>query len=160
MAIAIASERPDCRVLAVDVSQNALAVARSNAAGNAVEDRVEFAHGSWWDAVTSRRTFDLVVSNPPYMPTASLDGLMTEVRDHEPRLALDGGADGLVVFRELFDSAPHLLAEGGWMGLEVEGERQANELVHLFGACGGWRDAEVRKDYGGIPRVVFARRDS
>ena len=83
---------------------------------------------------------------------------MTEVREFEPRLALDGGADGLTVFREIFANAPMLLAPGGWLGLEVEGPRQAGELVSIMKESNFWEESRVRQDYSGLDRVVSARR--
>ena len=155
IALALRSELSDSDVWACDVSAEALALARQNGKKNALD--VQWVHGSI-EAFNGKKAFHVIVSNPPYIPTASLAGLMTEVRDHEPHLALDGGPDGLNVFRQILDCAPPLLHSRGWLGFEVEGERQANEVLELFRVSGEWDLPEVRKDYAGIPRVVYSRR--
>lgn len=155
VAIALAHECPDAEVFACDVSVDALAVAVGNGTSNEVKV-------SWIEGPTSKALaegpFDVLVSNPPYIPTATLETLMPEVRDYEPHLALDGGADGLLVFREILTSAPELVKPGGWIGFEVEGERQAGEVKALLLASGDWESPHIRLDYSGLQRVVSARR--
>ena len=160
LAISIASERPDCRVLAVDVSQNALAVARSNAAGNAVEDRVEFAHGSWWDAVASGRAFDLVVSNPPYIDPDDPVGLAEDVKRFEPPLALFSAAgDPASCYRDIAAGLAEHLEPGGWFVAET-GLGAAEPARDAVAAGAGLERVELRADAAGKPRFVVARRSS
>ncbi|MFN3377774.1 MAG: methyltransferase, partial [Burkholderiaceae bacterium] len=103
--LAVLAERPAAKGLGIDASSEALAVARENAANLDLNNRAALLHGDWTTGLGGD-SFDLVVSNPPYIPTAVIDTLEPEVRDHEPRLALDGGADGLDAYREL---APEIL---------------------------------------------------
>src|SRR6185436_5198321 len=98
-ALAIAKERPETRVFATDIADEALRVAKENATRLGLTERVAFLKGALLDAIPPDRTTDLVVSNPPYIPTADIAGLMVDVRDYEPRIALDGGPDGLEVIR-------------------------------------------------------------
>ena len=160
LAIAIASERPDCRVLAVDVSQNALAVARSNAAGNQVEERVEFAHGSWWEAVEAGRTFDLVVSNPPYIDPDDPVGLADDVKRFEPPLALFAAAgDPASCYRAIAAELAARLQPGGWFVAETGLGAEEAALDTARGAA-GLEEAALREDAAGKPRFVVARRAS
>ncbi len=152
IALALAKTRPDASVVATDVSTDALEVARANAAALGLGDRVSFAHGDLAAGVTG--PFHLVVSNPPYIRAGDLAGLMAEVR-HEPRLALDGGADGLEVYRRLIPVAAALLAEGGALALEI-GADQAAEVSALVAAAG--LAAETRRDLARLDRVVIGRK--
>jgi release factor glutamine methyltransferase len=140
-------------VLAVDRSPDAVQVARANAErlGLAVDVR----EGERLEPVRGDAPFDLIASNPPYIPTADLPSLPAEVRK-EPRLALDGGADGLDVIRPLVSEAHALLAPGGALVLEV-GEGQAASVCALCSQA-GYADVGARKDLAGIDRVVYARK--
>lgn len=152
IAIALAKRLPEATITAVDLSSEALAVAQRNAeAHNAT---VEFLPGSFFEPVAGRR-FDLVVSNPPYITTAELAGLQPEVRDHEPRLALDGGPDGLAAYRVIVAQAPAHLQPGGWLLLEV-GAGQAGDVATLL-AQAGFGAIITATDPGGIQRVVGGR---
>jgi release factor glutamine methyltransferase len=151
LAISLALERPGARVVATDVSEEALAVARENAA--ALGAVVAFAHGDLWAAVHAQDRFDVVVSNPPYVPRGELASLPREVR-REPCNALDGGEDGLAVLRRIVaDAAAHLLP-GGALCLEMH-ESHASELPRLCLAAGFAR-AEARADLAGLPRYTVA----
>lgn len=153
IAIAIAQERPQVTVLALDRSRAALEVAARNVARHHLEARVQLVEG---DLVQlPEGPYDLVVSNPPYIPTADWEGLMPDVHDHEPRLALDGGADGLDAYRALAVQAPRILRPGGWFMVEV-GIGQAEAVATLF-AEAGLQSTGVRNDYAGIPRVVWGQ---
>ncbi len=150
IAIALAHERPEVSVEAVDLSAEALTVARGNAARNGVTDRVTMRQG---DLRQLRGAgYDLVVSNPPYIPSADLAGLMPEVREFEPSLALDGGADGLAAYRLLAAQAGALLKPGGWLLLEVGIDQAAAVTELLQGA--GLVKIFTRVDYAGVARVV------
>lgn len=156
LAIALAHERPECAVTALDISAAALAVAAENACHNGVATRVAFVEGDL--AELPAGPFDLVVANPPYIPAGDLAGLMPEVRDFEPRLALDGGIDGLDAYRALTRQAGRLLAEGGWLLVEV-GIAQAVAVRELF-AVAGLTEIFSACDLAGIERVVGGRHMS
>lgn len=138
------------RAAAVDISAEALAVAKFNAIKFHVEDRVEFFCGDLFAPLTGK-TFNAIVSNPPYIPTRELDALQAEVR-REPRLALDGGADGLNFYRRIISDAPRFLATGGLLAVEV-GINQAAAVKALMEAA-GFVDVKIFKDLAGIERVV------
>jgi release factor glutamine methyltransferase len=155
IAIALAYELPGAAVVGVDISPAALEVAAENARRNGVDGRVRFQDADL--ARLPEGPFDLIVSNPPYIPSGDLAALMPEVRDFEPRLALDGGRDGLDSYRLLACQAPGLLRPGGWLLLEV-GIGQATAVRELL-AGAGLLDLFSRDDYAGIPRVVGGRKD-
>lgn len=152
VAISLALDRPGARVLATDVSEEALAVARENAA--ALGAVVELATGDLWAAVHADLRFDVVVSNPPYIPTKELAGLSREVR-REPCIALDGGEDGLDVLRRIVAGAPSRLLPGGALCVEMH-ESHLEVLPRLCREA-GFESAEARRDFAGLPRLVVAR---
>ncbi len=154
VALALARELPDLRVDAVDLSEEALAVAAENALRNDLSGQVAFRREDLRELTGG--PFDLVVSNPPYIPAADIASLMPEVRDFEPRLALDGGSDGLEAYRALAAQSQGLLAPGGWLLVEV-GIAQAEAVRALFAAA-GLGELFIRPDYAGIDRVVGGRR--
>lgn len=154
IAVALARELPAARVEGIDISAEALEVAAENARENGVADRVAFREGDL--AELPEGPWDLIVSNPPYIPAGDLPGLMPEVRDFEPRSALDGGPDGLAAYRSLARQAPTRLTAGGWMLVEV-GIGQARNVQELFSE-NGLADVFARADYGGVPRVVGGRK--
>jgi len=157
IALALAAENPFVRVLAVDIDEEALAVARRNAARHGLERRVGFARGDLCDDLPPEPRFDLVVSNPPYVPADEYAALEPNVRDFEPRAALYGGEDGLDAYRRLIPAAARRLRPGGALAVEV-GAGEAVAVRALFAAAGVFCEAEERADLAGIPRVVFARR--
>ncbi len=152
LAIALALGRPGAAVIAVDLSAEALEVARANA--TALSAAVTFLGGDLYAPLPEGARFDLIVSNPPYVPTAELSGLQREVQ-REPRLALDGGADGLAVLRRVVTGAPAWLAPGGTLLLEMH-ESHLEALPALCLAA-GFAQAEARRDLSGLPRVTLAR---
>jgi release factor glutamine methyltransferase len=152
IAISIAKRLSAANVTAIDLSPEALTVASKNAQLNGVE--VEFLQGSFFDPVAGR-TFDLILSNPPYITTADLATLQPEVRDHEPKLALDGGPDGLDAYRVIAGSASSFLKTGGWLMVEV-GAGQAGPVSELL-ASAGLSDIFVKHDNAAIQRVVGGR---
>jgi release factor glutamine methyltransferase len=154
IAVALAKRLPDARVTAIDISSSALEVARRNAERNGAA--IEFLHGSLLAPVEGR-CFDLIVSNPPYIPTNDIDRLEPEVRDGDPRCALDGGADGLDIYRVLIPVAIRQLNPGGWLLVEV-GVGQAREVADLFHTVDGYDAVITAHDLGSIERVVGARR--
>ena len=153
IALALKRERPADQVIAVEVSPEALAVARANAERLGLE--VNFALGDLVEPLTAWAPFDLLVSNPPYIPSDAIDGLPPEVRC-EPRLALDGGADGLALVRRLAADAVPVLAPGGGLAVEI-GAGQATEVMAILRSH-GYAGVGSRPDLAGIDRVVFGRR--
>lgn len=149
IAIALAKRLPGASLTAVDLSDAALLIARRNAAMHSAA--IEFLQGSFFQPV-SGRFFDLIVSNPPYIASSDLTTLQPEVRDFEPRLALDGGPDGLDAYRQLTAAAPQHLNAGGWLLFEV-GAGQFRDVAQLL-AHAGFDDIIVAPDSAGIQRVV------
>jgi release factor glutamine methyltransferase len=148
--LALLKERPNATGVAVDISEGALEMVRANAEQLGVADRLEIRQGDW--AKHLDECFDLVVSNPPYIRTGDIDGLEPEVARFEPRVALDGGTDGLVAYRTITAALPRLLKQGGAFALEV-GLGQAESVKALAEEAGLSTD-EPRRDLSGIPRVV------
>jgi release factor glutamine methyltransferase len=153
IAIALAKARPDAAVLAVDISADALAVARANAARHGAA--VTFLEGDLLGPLAPHAPLALIAANLPYVPAGDIEGLAPEVRA-EPLLALDGGPDGLALVRRLVAGAPALLAPGGALALEV-GAGQAREAAALLEAA-GLHDLRIRRDLGEIERVVSGVR--
>ncbi len=149
ISIAIAGE-VSCKVTACDISQDALDVAKRNAILNGVEDKITFVCGNMFEIVDGK--FDIIVSNPPYIPSKDIARLDKEVRDYDPHIALDGGEDGLDFYRIFADKAAEYLNDGGYLILEV-GVDQADSVVDMLNGY----DCEVVKDLQGIDRIVVAR---
>ena len=156
VALALAAEDPFVRFVATEVDPGALAVARRNAAHLGLARRVEFVLSDLF-ADVGERPFDLVVSNPPYIPADEYVALEPNVRDYEPRLALYGGVDGLDFYRRLVPGAALLLRPGGTLAFEV-GAGQADDVAAIIDAAGAYEAPERRSDLSGVARVVFARR--
>ena len=154
LAVTLAKRNPGAQVTAVDVSPDAVALAKRNAEAHGVSDRVRVVEGDLFSAVAGQR-FDLIVSNPPYVRTEELSGLQADVRDHEPHLALDGGTDGLEIARRLIAAAPSHLTAGGELMLELDPRQMAAARESLEAA--GFSHVRVRRDAAGDERVVLAR---
>jgi release factor glutamine methyltransferase len=153
--IALLTEVAELSAVAIDLSADALDMARYNARRHDVIDRFETRQGSWFDPVEVGERFDLIVSNPPYIESAALATLMVEVRDHDPRLALDGGPDGLRPYRAIArDAAAHLAPEGVVL-LEI-GTGQGADVTDIFAEAGFNRIA-VERDLAGHERMVVAQ---
>lgn len=150
VAISMARERPTSSVIATDVSDDALTVARENAARLGAYN-VAFVKGDLYDAVPPQR-FDVITANPPYIPTTEIATLDADVKDFEPRLALDGGDDGLALLRRVIARAPDYLVPGGALAVEL-GAGQAEAVKALFEAR-GFADITVDRDIARIERVV------
>lgn len=153
--LAILAERPAARGLGVDVSEDALAVARENAANLGLDGRCALLRSSWTEGL-GENSFDLVVSNPPYIRSGEIESLEPEVAVHEPRLALDGGADGLDPYRTLAPEVLRVLKPGGLLLVEF-GADQAREVKILFEDAGAV-ELQVLKDLGDRDRVIGARK--
>jgi release factor glutamine methyltransferase len=156
IALALARELPRARVVATDRSDEALAVARDNAARLGLADRVELCAGDLYAALAAGDRFDMLVSNPPYVATGEIDLLAAEVK-REPRAALDGGPDGLDVLRRLAAGGADHVAPGGLIAFE-HGFDQGPAVRALLDATGAFEPAETRADLAGHPRVTWARR--
>ena len=155
LAVALAKELPQAQIYATDLSSEALVTAEENAKAHGVSRRIRFLAGDLYEPLKRQGLagqIDLIVSNPPYIPRASLAQLQPEVRDYEPRMALDGGLDGLSVYRRLLAEAPALLAPRGVMILEL-GHGQADEVRALATRSRFMIHRTVR-DGTGIPRVL------
>lgn len=169
LAIAAAHSLPDARVVATDVSAEALEVARDNARTLGVADRIRFVQGDLGEALAAESTasavavtslrYDVILSNPPYIAGADLGGLAPEVRDHEPRVALTPGSDALAVHRRILALAADLLEPGGWLLVEI-GAGQEEAIRALHAAQDRLRLDSIRPDLAGIPRVLVARAGS
>jgi release factor glutamine methyltransferase len=155
LLLSVLAERPGAWGVGVDVVPAAVALARRNAAGNGLGERAAFVCGDWAEAIGGR--FDLVLSNPPYIETGAIPGLMPEVREHEPMRALDGGADGLDAYRRLLAALPGVLAPEGVAVFEL-GFGQAEAVVALAAAA-GFVHADMRRDLGGVARALVLRAD-
>ncbi|MBY0564482.1 MAG: peptide chain release factor N(5)-glutamine methyltransferase [Hyphomonadaceae bacterium] len=153
--LAVLWERPLAHGVGVDASTAALAVTQKNAELLGLERRIELRHGRWADGLGG--AFDLVVSNPPYIPSDDIEGLAPEVARFEPRLALDGGADGLDAYRAIAPTLPRLLVRGGVFALEI-GAGQAEAVLAVL-QREGLSAVDALPDLGGRPRVVTGRRD-
>ena len=154
--LAILAERPAARGLGVDASEEALAVARDNAAALGLASRAALLRGDW-AAGLADASFDLVVSNPPYIASDVLETLEPEVRDYEPRLALEGGADGLDAYRTLAPEILRVLKPGGRFAVEI-GWDQAAAVESLFREAGA-RDVRTVRDLGDRDRVVAGAKN-
>ena len=150
VAIAMARQRPTAQVFASDISTDALAVARDNALRLGAYN-MAFFESDLFAAFAGKR-FDVITANPPYIASAEIATLMPDVRDHEPKLALDGGDDGLVLVRRIVAEAPAHLAPGGLLAVEI-GAGEASATVALFEAS-GFVDVRVHRDIARIERVV------
>ncbi len=155
--LALASERPGHHYYACDKSLEALRLARKSAADNNLDSQVEFYCGDWLSPVKENCFFDLIVSNPPYIPTNEIDNLQIEISKFEPRVALDGGADGLLYIKTIIDSACERLSRGGVLLLEI-GHDQKNAVERITTEHGGYESVEFTKDYSGIYRNALMRK--
>jgi release factor glutamine methyltransferase len=153
LLLAVLAERPRAFGVGVDLVPGAAALAAGNAARNGLADRAAFLAGDWAASLVGR--FDLVLSNPPYIESAAIAGLMPEVARHEPRSALDGGADGLAAYRHLTAILLDLLSPGGAAVLELgDGQREA---VEALARGTGLTPSTCRTDLGGVERALVLR---
>lgn len=155
LLLTLLRELPEAQGVGLEASAEALAVARRNAAELGVLDRARLTAGDWRQAGWAEALggpFDLVVSNPPYIEASAIDRLMPDVARYEPRLALDGGADGLAAYRLIAAESRRLVAPDGHLLVEI-GQGQASEIATIFGAV-GMRAGRPWHDLAGIPRVV------
>lgn len=157
VAISLAHRTKSARVAAVDVSPDALEVAKRNAATHGVEDRIDFHLGDLFGPLPEGAKFDLIVSNPPYIADGEFADLAPDVRDHEPRLALAGGPDGLAFYRRISADAGRYLKPGGWVLVEI-GWTQNDAVRAIFADRPEFTLVDSAKDMGNRHRVVMATR--
>ena len=155
IAVALARELPAARVVATDLSPEAISMAGKNARRHGVSDRMVLVQGDLLAAVSG--DFDVICSNPPYIPEDRYDELPRGIRDFEPREALMAGANGMDVCRRIIREGFNILKNGGRIFLEI-GEGQRAPVEAVFREAGGYQEIRFRKDYGGIDRVVSARK--
>lgn len=155
IAVSFLSFCKEAKGVAVDISPEALAVAKDNGEAAGISSRIEWREGDFTAALKEDEMFDVILSNPPYIPTKDIQSLSAEVR-HEPVLALDGGADGLTFYRRLAKDGPLHLAPGGILAVEV-GIHEAGDVAQLFQDA-GLSDIGIIKDYGGIERAVTGKK--
>jgi release factor glutamine methyltransferase len=153
--LALLKELPDARGIGTDISGGALRTAQANAERLGFADRAIFVECDYCEKLAG--PFDLIVSNPPYIVRGDIAGLAREVRDYDPRRALDGGSDGLVAYRAIARDIAGLLEPGGAFALEV-GKGQADDVAELIRLTGLHTIRPHRCDLGGIPRVVWGRK--
>ena len=154
IAVSLAVAMPRTSGIATDISTAAIEAAKINAERHGVTSRIEFKQGSWWQAFPHTEMFDLIVSNPPYIATEQIEGLSKEVRIFDPRLALDGGWDGVEAYRAIAAQAARRLYRGGVCMLEI-GFNQGEVVQKMF-LRAGFGAAEIIKDLQGLDRVVIA----
>lgn len=158
IVLALAAEAVRHRYFASDLSAAALTTARRNAHAVGVEGRVEFFAADWFSALRQGGApFDLIVSNPPYVVRSTLAELQAEIVRHEPRLALDGGRDGLTSYRAIIGAADSHLAPGGALLLEI-GSDQREAVQRIAAQAGGYGEVQCMADYAGRDRVVVLRK--
>jgi release factor glutamine methyltransferase len=153
LAVALAKQLPNVKVIGIDQSGDALKLAAKNARAAKVSDRCTFLRGDLLKPLEEK--VDLIIANPPYIPSKDLAGLQPEVKDWEPRQALDGGKDGLDYIRKIITESPKHLNPGGWLVMEF-GFGQAAEIEKLAGAS--FELSEFVRDYAQIPRILIGHQ--
>ncbi len=156
VGLSLAAERPALRVDAVELSEEACEVARANASALGLQDRYTLLQGDLFAPLPEGTRWQVVASNPPYVPTGEIAGLAVEVREHDPRLALDGGGDGLDVVRRIASGAADRLEPDGLLALEI-GDGQGPAVRALLEGA-GLSDVAIQKDPAGHGRIATARR--
>lgn len=161
LSIALAVEFPDAKIFATECSEAAIEVARSNAHRHSVQDRIAFLLGDLLVPLKQvpglHEDISVMVANPPYIPTREISTLQREVRDFEPHLALDGGVDGLSIYRRLLCEAPLFLTPRGCLVMEM-GEGQASRICEEAARLSTWHIRNIRQDDAGIDRVIALER--
>ena len=158
IAVALASELPQAEIVATEIAPAALQIARRNASRNGVSNAMRFLQGDLFTALDQEleKDFDLILSNPPYIPRGEIAHLEAEVSRWEPRAALDGGVDGLDFYRRIIEEAPGYLRQGGAVAVEISAAIGSLVLA-LFRNNPAYEDTGVHQDYSGRDRVLIAR---
>ena len=155
IAITLATQLPSAQIIATDISAQALQLARQNAQLNKVSDQITYLRANLLPPLN--KSFDIITSNPPYIPANDIDLLEPEVRIHDPILALDGGLDGLDFYRKIIPSSTPLLNTNGWLALEI-GHNQATDVSHMLSQQPDLAHIGIQTDLSGHPRVAFAQK--
>jgi release factor glutamine methyltransferase len=155
ISVAVASDFKKAHIVATDTSIEAIKVARKNAAGNGVKERISFLHGNLFEPVSGK--FDIIVSNPPYISEEEFEHLPLEVKNFEPKGALLAGSDGTEFHDNLIREGSHYLKSGGWLFMEI-GAGQKGAVEDMLRKNKGYDCIGFKTDYGGIERVAMARR--
>ena len=161
IAVAVAREFPESKVVAVDVSPGAIATARENIRHHGFSDRIHLVQSDLFAGLEpgDAGKFDYIISNPPYIKSREIDRLMPEVSDHEPRSALDGGASGLEFYQRIVPESCRMLKRGGSLIMEI-GSDQAGAVIQIIEKQGGYETPDVRPDYSQRDRVITAKRSA
>lgn len=158
LAISLAKDVQEAKIWATDISPGALKLANLNAKKHGVADRIEFKHGNLWNPLINQDiTFDIIISNPPYIACEEFNDLPPEIREHEPRSALDGKEGGMYYIEKILREGPRFLNHGGLILLEMAPD-QTNEALSLIGQIKGYGESSRIKDYSHRYRVVMAQR--
>ncbi len=152
--ITLLAERPDAVGIGVDISQAALDIARDNAKTLNVSRRADWLCGHWFAPLHANMQFDMIISNPPYITSAAMENLQSEVKDYDPHIALQGGPDGLEAYRQILNTAQTWLKPGGWIGFEIGFDQKITVGALLENA--GFVDVQSHKDISGHDRVLCA----
>ena len=155
--LSIASERPENKYFAVDISADALKTAEKNAATNCPNADITFINNSWFNAFEKEAQFDIIVSNPPYIPSGDISGLQPEITQYEPMLALDGDGDGLKCIRHIINNALHYLKTGGWLFIET-GYDQKEQVIKIATDTEAYNCIEYIRDFSGNNRVIKMKK--
>ncbi|WP_342597159.1 peptide chain release factor N(5)-glutamine methyltransferase [Cyanobacterium aponinum UTEX 3222] len=155
IALGLAEAFPNSYIYAVDKSKSALKIAQENALKYGFESRVKFCHGSWFDPINDlKNSFSLIVSNPPYIPSQMVLELEPEVVNHEPKIALDGGEDGLKDIRYLIENSPNFLVKDGFLILEIMAG-QGKIVENLLKENGSYKNIKIEYDLAGLDRFAI-----
>jgi len=158
LAISIAKEIPQAQLWATDLSDGALSIARRNAEKHGLSERIKLMCGDLWEPITNLDvTFDMIISNPPYVASEEYDDLAPEVRDHEPRLALDGHEGGMYFIEKILQEGLDYLSPGGWLIMEMSPDQTGKALL-LAEQINGYGEKTRIKDYSHVYRVVIAQK--
>lgn len=158
IAVSLSKELPEATLWASDISREALELARLNAEKHGVKSRINFIKGDLFDAIADKTLkFDVIASNPPYIPAEEYDSLPPEVRDHEPRHALDGHEHGTFFIEKIITQSPDWLKPGAWLLIEMD-PRQTSKALSMIEDNGAYGEKRCVKDYSQKDRVVMARR--
>lgn len=155
LAVTVAKRCPSANVTAIDISEEALELAKENALKHDVYDRIKFILSDGFKEISTENKFDIIMSNPPYIPTGEIQELEPEVRDYEPRIALDGGSDGLDMYRRLSIEAQNYINNDNYMVLEI-GAGQTTAVSEIM-KKNGWIVESIIADYNKIQRIVMLR---
>lgn len=156
IAIALVKENPNVELVAIDVSEKALHLAERNAEANLANDRIVWIKSDLFTKLTNE-CFDIIISNPPYIPTAEIEDLETEVKNYDPHLALDGGKDGLLFYRKIAEQARRYLKDDGTLLVEI-GDGQGEAVADLL-RQNDWHEVRIFPDYSGRQRMVTAAKE-